>query len=168
MLDSKEIEFDCMQASFIEHLSVVQRELEDYETTWQLLREKDKKISEIENLPIEIPSCEPSPSISNTNMKSFFMSFSSQTPIKKEIKNNIVFNQKEREKLCDEFFAHKPMGMYAYGGSGCGKTYFLDLLFSLLSTPYKQRMHFNEFMLRVHHSIFTFSSVGNLKAIAES
>lgn len=53
----------------------------------------------------------------------------------------------------------KPSGLYAFGGPGCGKTFMVDMMFDQLETEHKMRMHFNEFMLRIHQKNFHFSSV---------
>jgi predicted ATPase len=40
--------------------------------------------------------------------------------------------------------------MYVYGSPGCGKTYLMDMFYSLVDVAPKRRVHFNEFMLDIH------------------
>jgi predicted ATPase len=68
-------------------------------------------------------------------------------------------------KHADELKILKPMGIYAYGGPGCGKTFLVDMMFDQLDTEYKMRMHYNEFMLRIHQKNFHFSSVTIFKIL---
>ena len=46
-----------------------------------------------------------------------------------------------------------PIGLYLWGGAGCGKTYLMDLFFESLQIDRKRRVHFNNFMIDVHKRI---------------
>ena len=46
-----------------------------------------------------------------------------------------------------------PVGLYLWGGAGCGKTYLMDLFFESLQIDRKRRVHFNNFMIDVHKRI---------------
>ncbi len=63
------------------------------------------------------------------------------------------------------FFQKKaaaPQGIYIYGSVGRGKTHLMDLFFdSLPNNVGKQRQHYHEFMLWLHHELRTFSDVKN-------
>jgi protein AFG1 len=48
---------------------------------------------------------------------------------------------------------HKGMGLYLWGGVGCGKTYIMDLFFESLPIRKKRRVHFNSFMIDVHKKL---------------
>lgn len=43
-----------------------------------------------------------------------------------------------------------PKGLYIYGAVGGGKTMLMDLFFDVCQVERKQRVHFNEFMVKVH------------------
>jgi len=42
------------------------------------------------------------------------------------------------------------MGVYMWGGVGCGKTFVMDLFYDVLPIKNKRRVHFNNFMIDVH------------------
>jgi len=44
-----------------------------------------------------------------------------------------------------------PMGLYMYGGVGCGKTFVMDIFFVCAPVKQKRRAHFHGFMLEVLH-----------------
>ncbi|CAG9765254.1 unnamed protein product [Ceutorhynchus assimilis] len=44
-----------------------------------------------------------------------------------------------------------PNGLYIYGAVGGGKTMLMDLFFNTCNIELKKRVHFNEFMIDVHH-----------------
>ncbi|KAK0179240.1 hypothetical protein PV327_008049 [Microctonus hyperodae] len=46
-----------------------------------------------------------------------------------------------------------PKGLYLYGAVGGGKTMLMDLFYDCCKIEYKQRVHFNSFMLDVHAKI---------------
>lgn len=41
-------------------------------------------------------------------------------------------------------------GVYLWGGPGCGKTFMMDMFYETLDIDRKQRVHFNDFMIKVH------------------
>lgn len=41
-------------------------------------------------------------------------------------------------------------GVYLWGGPGCGKTFMMDIFYESLDIDRKQRVHFNDFMIKVH------------------
>ncbi|KAL0481145.1 mitochondrial AFG1-like ATPase [Acrasis kona] len=47
-----------------------------------------------------------------------------------------------------------PQSFYLYGGVGCGKTMMMDMFFDCVPFPYKQRIHFNSFMVDFHARMF--------------
>jgi protein AFG1 len=64
-------------------------------------------------------------------------------------------------------FGPPPRGLYIYGSVGIGKSFLMDLFYTLVNdtqndnnAPHRQitkrRVHFHEFMLDVHHRIFTY------------
>lgn len=57
-------------------------------------------------------------------------------------------------------------GLYIHGNPGSGKTYLMDMMYEQLDIPSKTRLHYNEFMLRVHRTNFKYSNVySNFKGI---
>jgi predicted ATPase len=50
-------------------------------------------------------------------------------------------------------------GLYIHGNPGSGKTFLMDMMYEQLDIPSKTRLHYNEFMLRVHRTNFKYSSV---------
>ncbi|OWA52238.1 Lactation elevated protein 1 [Hypsibius exemplaris] len=49
-----------------------------------------------------------------------------------------------------------PKGLYVYGTVGTGKTMLMDLFYDCVDVKRKRRVHFNSFMLDVHHRIHLF------------
>jgi predicted ATPase len=43
-----------------------------------------------------------------------------------------------------------PKSVYVFGGTGCGKTFMMDLFFDNLPIKKKKRVHFNNFMIDIH------------------
>ena len=43
-----------------------------------------------------------------------------------------------------------PKSLYMYGGTGCGKTFLMDLFYDNLPITQKRRIHFHDFMLDIH------------------
>ncbi|RYG42374.1 cell division protein ZapE, partial [archaeon] len=44
-------------------------------------------------------------------------------------------------------------GLYMYGGTGCGKTFMMDLFYRCIPVHRKRRVHFHSFMLDVHERL---------------
>lgn len=54
-------------------------------------------------------------------------------------------------------FEHLPKGVYIYGSPGCGKSFLMDMLYDCISDKIpKKRVHFNSFMLDIHHRLHLF------------
>ena len=164
MISQEKINYDPAQEILVQHLGVVQKNIEEYEHIW--LKHKD-----VINLRNQIdPKKELNqPKYTQTKPKvGIFRSFlfESMTPeiqAKEEIegieKFKLIKESKSSLTKSNGLKSLKPNGLYAYGGPGCGKTFLMDLTFDLLNTKYKVRMHYNEFMLRVHQKSFNFSNV---------
>ena len=41
-------------------------------------------------------------------------------------------------------------GLYMFGGTGCGKTFIMDLFYEVIPIQRKKRVHFNNFMIDIH------------------
>ncbi|XP_066150581.1 putative ATPase N2B [Euwallacea fornicatus] len=54
-------------------------------------------------------------------------------------------------KLLSKNRQKAPKGLYIYGAVGGGKTMLMDLFFDICNVERKQRIHFHEFMVKVHH-----------------
>ena len=52
-----------------------------------------------------------------------------------------------------------PKGIYLYGGVGRGKSMLMDLFYSVAPLTAKQRVHFHEFMLKIHADLKTWHSL---------
>lgn len=61
-------------------------------------------------------------------------------------------------------------GLYMYGGTGCGKTFIMDLFFEVLPIKRKKRVHFNNFMIDIHKRLHRLKSAskGNSKSVGDS
>ena len=61
-------------------------------------------------------------------------------------------------------------GLYMYGGTGCGKTFIMDLFFEVVPIKRKKRVHFNNFMIDIHKRLHRLKSVskGSSKSIGDS
>ena len=53
----------------------------------------------------------------------------------------------------------KTKGLYLYGTPGCGKTFLMDMFYNNIPFKEKERIHFNEFMLKIHDEIHKQSQV---------
>ena len=79
--------------------------------------------------------------------------------LKKELENSVDIKQTTTRKMFSKFFSTKSTkektGVYIYGGVGIGKSMLMDLFFNLLDIMGKKRIHFHEFMKRLHQLIKT-------------
>lgn len=72
-------------------------------------------------------------------------------PIFQNIYENLLAEQKSRDGLLALFRKPKLVkGLYLWGGVGIGKTFLMDCFFHTLPLPNKMRMHFHQFMQRIH------------------
>ena len=74
--------------------------------------------------------------------------------LKKELENSVDLKQTTTRKMFSKLFSTKSTeektGVYIYGGVGIGKSMLMDLFFNLLDIMGKKRIHFHEFMKRLH------------------
>ena len=49
----------------------------------------------------------------------------------------------------------KPKSVYIWGGTGCGKTFLMDLFYECVPIQRKKRVHFHDFMIDIHKRIHT-------------
>lgn len=61
-----------------------------------------------------------------------------------------------------------PKGFYMYGDVGSGKTMLMDLFLEATPLHFKQRVHFNSFMLDFHSSLHKWRSSPAAKGVAQS
>ena len=159
MLDSKRLDYDSVQSSFVEELSILQTAIESYEPIWYMIRKKFiNPLSKDKIVKASIPKASP-PQKQSKGLMSFFVGLSDDESNLPDTQKLSVLNLDPNEKLIDDMQTHKPFGLYIWGGPGCGKTFLIDLMYQLVEIKYKQRMHFNEFMLRVHQKNFKNSKV---------
>ena len=61
-------------------------------------------------------------------------------------------------------------GLYMYGGTGCGKTFIMDLFYEVIPIKRKKRVHFNNFMIDIHKRLHRLKSktAGSSKAVGDS
>jgi cell division protein ZapE len=70
------------------------------------------------------------------------------------VHQDLLAEQSRRNRLFARF--HKPglvKGAYLWGGVGIGKTFMMDCFYHSLPFPNKLRLHFHQFMRRVHHQL---------------
>lgn len=158
MLESDTIDYNPVQSLFVEELNTLQAQLETYNQFWEIIQKK-------QSAPIEQKQPSPSvlskqnPQFTNFGIRSFFEAFSIKSNVNSQVKSCVIAKEEAHLKLESDVQTHTPKGLYAWGGPGCGKTFLMDLLYDLVDTRYKKRMHFNEFMLRVHQKNFAHSKV---------
>lgn len=61
-----------------------------------------------------------------------------------------------------------PQGFYMYGDVGSGKTMLMDLFLEATPLQYKQRVHFNSFMIDFHSSLHKWRNSPAAKGVAQS
>lgn len=61
-------------------------------------------------------------------------------------------------------------GLYMYGGTGCGKTFIMDLFYEVIPIKKKKRVHFSNFMIDIHKRLHRLksSTKGSSKAIGDN
>ena len=63
---------------------------------------------------------------------------------------NALTNRENKKNWFSRFGKKKPIkGLYLWGSVGIGKTFLMDCFYHCLSVP-KMRLHFHQFMLRIH------------------
>lgn len=83
--------------------------------------------------------------------------------LEKIYQNLILQKNNLNSKLCSLFgFKQQPVkGLYLWGSVGVGKTYLMDLFFDALPFTEKLRLHFHQFMQRVHEDLKKLQGVEN-------
>ncbi len=64
--------------------------------------------------------------------------------------------KEHKKRLSWQRFFRQPIlieGAYLWGGVGIGKSFLMDCFYSCLPFPEKMRMHFHQFMRRIHHDL---------------
>ena len=77
------------------------------------------------------------------------------------LKQKVESSEKLKQKTTGRLFykllsaksSEKKTGLYVYGGVGIRKSMLMDLFFNQLDIKGKKRIHFNEFMKRLHQLI---------------
>ena len=60
-------------------------------------------------------------------------------------------------------------GLYMYGGTGCGKTFIMDLFYEVVPIKKKKRVHFSNFMIDIHKRLHRLkSSKGSSKVVGDN
>ena len=158
MLEHGEIEYNVKQSTFVDELENLQEQIEKYASLWPIFQKQ--LLNELQlRQQSNTQQLEDSSISSSLKTKSFFMGYSGNSRAKSQIQSLKMGNPEINVELINAIQTYCPKGLYAYGGPGCGKTFLLDLLFELIDTPHKKRLHFNEFMLRVHQKNFAHSKV---------
>jgi cell division protein ZapE len=68
--------------------------------------------------------------------------------------NDLVAENTRREKITAIFRRpQRVKGIYLWGGVGIGKTFMMDCFYHTLPFPNKMRMHFHQFMQKVHNAL---------------
>ncbi len=77
--------------------------------------------------------------------------------LKEKLENSIELKRTTTKRMFSKFFSteasEEKTGIYIYGGVGIGKSMLMDLFFNLLEIKGKKRIHFHEFMKRLHQLI---------------
>jgi cell division protein ZapE len=77
--------------------------------------------------------------------------------LKKKLEKSRKLKKNATRRIFSKFFQSKSpeqnKGIYIYGGVGIGKSMLMDLFFNLLDIKEKKRIHFHEFMKRLHQLI---------------
>ncbi len=68
--------------------------------------------------------------------------------------DDLLIEHKKRSAFTALFrHPHLIKGLYIWGGVGVGKTFLMDCFFHCLPFEQKKRMHFHQFMQRIHHDL---------------
>ena len=61
-------------------------------------------------------------------------------------------------------------GLYMYGGTGCGKTFIMDLFYEVVPIKKKKRVHFSNFMIDIHKRLHRLKSTskGSSKVVGDN
>ena len=80
--------------------------------------------------------------------------------LKREHGERTTFFGKIKSTFCSD---EEPpiLGLYLWGGVGCGKTYLMDLFYQCLPNERKMRIHFHRFMLMVNERLNAQKSLKN-------
>ena len=62
--------------------------------------------------------------------------------------------------------ANQIKGLYMYGGTGCGKTFIMDLFYEVIPIKRKKRVHFNNFMIDIHKRLHRLKSATKSSSVA--
>lgn len=144
----------------MEKLSILQRDIEDYEPLWKSVHQKHYP-SKQDTFAIISQKYLP-PKMKNITSKSFFIQNRSYAEAEKSARGtgrNEGDKRKINYQISQELVNRKPEGLYAWGGPGGGKTYFMGLMFDLLNVENKMRMNFHEFMSKVHQNMYILEKV---------
>lgn len=79
------------------------------------------------------------------------------------LEKEVVEYSEDRNSIKSKYLGLKPkppMGMYVHGKVGRGKSMIVDMFYEKLSLKSKQRMHFHEFMKKVHDEVHLFRGYG--------
>ncbi|MCX7120933.1 MAG: cell division protein ZapE [Gammaproteobacteria bacterium] len=77
----------------------------------------------------------------------------------------LTASAKNKKSLLNLFRSKKPIkGLYLWGSVGIGKTFLMDCLYHCLEVP-KIRLHFHQFMLRMHEDLHSIQGIKNPLAV---
>ena len=84
--------------------------------------------------------------------------------------DELIFSHKKQTNIFSFLHrSHSIKGVYLWGGVGIGKTFMLDCFFNCLPFKQKKRMHFHQFMQRIHHDLTIHQGESDpLQVIAET
>lgn len=148
----------------MEHLGIIQNALEDYEPFWKAVHQKPP-LTSTQNLPM-VQEPFSADKQNQVNNKNFF--FSKLNNVREPGPNRSGLKMKEstaskahsrRSAAPRDLLKMRPDGLYAWGGPGSGKSFLLDLAYDTLETDFKLKMHFDDFMTRVHESVYQLAKV---------
>jgi len=74
-------------------------------------------------------------------------------------------SDRSRPRKCWSLMGHvsarkpSPLGLYIWGSVGCGKSFLMDMFFTSVPGERKQRIHFHQFMQKIHDRLKTVGDV---------